>query len=35
MLFSYGSGLCSSMLTAKIRSNPLSKNQITNIIEKL
>lgn len=28
MLFSYGSGLCASMLTVKIRSNPLSKNQI-------
>lgn len=28
MLFSYGSGLCSSMLSIKIRSNPLAKNQI-------
>lgn len=35
MLFSYGSGLCSSMLTIKIRSNPLNKNQITNITDKL
>lgn len=35
MLFSYGSGLCSSMFTIKIRSNPLNKNQITNITDKL
>lgn len=28
MLFSYGSGLCSSMLTAKIHSNPLDKTKI-------
>ena len=28
MLFSYGSGLMASMLTAKIRTNPLSKVQI-------
>lgn len=28
MLFSYGSGLCSSMLSVKIHSNPLSKAQV-------
>lgn len=32
LLFSYGSGLCSSMFTVKIHSNPLSKEQIENIL---
>lgn len=31
LLFSYGSGLCSSMLSVKIHSNPLNKSQIENI----
>lgn len=35
MLFSYGSGLCSSMLTIKIHSNPLSVNQIDTIVDRL
>lgn len=28
MLFSYGSGLCSSMFSVKIHSNPLNRGQI-------
>jgi hydroxymethylglutaryl-CoA synthase len=28
ILFSYGSGLCSTMFTVKIHSNPLNKEQI-------
>lgn len=35
MLFSYGSGLCSSLLMIKIHDNPLSKSQIENIHERL
>ncbi|XP_031472500.1 uncharacterized protein LOC116244767 [Nymphaea colorata] len=31
LLFSYGSGLCSTMLQAQVISNPLSKSQITDI----
>ena len=35
MLFSYDSELCSSMLTLKIKNNPLNKYQIYDIVEKL
>jgi hydroxymethylglutaryl-CoA synthase len=35
LLFSYGSGLCSSMLNIKIQKNPLNRMQIDSIIEKL
>lgn len=35
LLFSYGSGLCSSFLQIKVHSNPLSKNQIEDIQERL
>lgn len=35
MLFSYGSGLCSTMLSVKIHENPLNKSQIENIFERL
>ena len=33
LLFSYGSGCCSTVMTAKINSNPLLKNN--NLLEKL
>jgi len=35
LLFSYGSGLCSSMLSIKVHSNPLSKSQIESIYDRL
>lgn len=35
MLFSYGSGLCSSMLTVKIHSNPLNRTQIDTVLDRL
>lgn len=35
MMFSYGSGLCSTMLTIKIHQNPLNKGQIENIYNRL
>lgn len=35
MLFSYGSGLCSTMLSVRLHSNPLSRGQAENILERL
>jgi hydroxymethylglutaryl-CoA synthase len=35
LLFSYGSGLCSSMLNIKIHTNPLNKLQVYSIIDRL
>ena len=35
MLFSYGSGLCSSMLTVKVHQNPLNRQQVENVFERL
>lgn len=35
MMFSYGSGLCSTMLIAKVHNNPLSDQQIKSISNKL
>lgn len=35
MLFSYGSGLCSSMLTVKVHQNPLNKQQVDKILNRL
>jgi 3-hydroxy-3-methylglutaryl CoA synthase len=34
-MFSYGSGLCSTMMIAKIHSNPLSNVQIKAISDRL
>jgi hydroxymethylglutaryl-CoA synthase len=35
LLFSYGSGLCSSMLNVKIHKNPLNRLQVESILGKL
>lgn len=35
MLFSYGSGLCATMMTAKVISNPLGEAQIQFILDRL
>ena len=35
MMFSYGSGLCSTMLIAKIHSNPLTNFQVKEISNRL
>lgn len=35
MLFSYGSGLCSSMLTVRVHQNPLDKQKVDSILSRL
>ena len=35
MLFSYGSGLCSTMLTVRVHQNPLSKQQVDSVLDRL
>jgi 3-hydroxy-3-methylglutaryl CoA synthase len=35
MLFSYGSGLCATMMTTKVISNPLGEGQIQAIFDRL